>query len=72
MAGSDVVKRNLIAGDGRYDTIIKVKLKDSIRALEMLAKYHKLLTDVVEVHEDDEAIARLRRARSRAKKANDL
>lgn len=48
IAGFEVVKRNLTAGDGTTDTILKVKLKDQSRYVEMAAKHFGLLTEKVE------------------------
>lgn len=48
IAGFEVVKRNLTSGDGVTDTIIKVKLKDQSRYVEMAAKHFGLLVDKVE------------------------
>ena len=39
----DVVKRNLTSGDGKVDTVFKMKLCDRVRALESLAKHFGLL-----------------------------
>jgi phage terminase small subunit len=44
----DVVKRNLTSGDGKVDTVFKVKLCDRVRALESLAKHFGLLVDRVD------------------------
>lgn len=48
IAGFEVVKRNLTAGDGATDTILKVKLKDQSRYVEMAAKHFGLLTEKLE------------------------
>lgn len=48
IAGFEVVKRNLTAGDGATDTILKIKLKDQSRYVEMAAKHFGLLTEKVE------------------------
>lgn len=48
ITGFDVVKRNLTAGDGATDTIIKVRLADRGRYVELAAKHLGML---VERHE---------------------
>ena len=48
IAGIDVVKRNLTSGDGATDTILKVKLEDRGRYVEMAAKHFGLLIERVE------------------------
>lgn len=48
LAGWEVVKRNLVSGDGALDTVLKTKLWDKAKALEMAAKHHALLTEKVE------------------------
>lgn len=49
IAGFEVVKRNMTAGDGHIDQVIKVKLVDRAKYVEMAAKYHGLLMEKVEV-----------------------
>jgi len=44
----DVVTRNLTSGDGNTDTVLKVRMYDKTRAMEMLAKHLSLLTEKVE------------------------
>ena len=44
----EVVKKNLEAGDGKVDTIHKVRLWDKLKALEALAKHFGLLVEKVE------------------------
>lgn len=48
IASLEVVKKNLTAGDGQMDTVIKVKVWDKTRSLEMLAKHFALLTERIE------------------------
>ena len=48
IASLEVVKRNLTAGDGHTDTVIKLKVWDKTRSLEMLAKHFGLLVEKVE------------------------
>jgi len=60
------VKKNLTAGDGQVDTILKIRLWDKPRALEMLAKHFALLKEVVRVEADEALVARLTSALKRA------
>lgn len=48
VGGIEVVKRNVDSGDGRTDDVIKVKVWDKPKALEMLFKHLGLLTERVE------------------------
>ncbi len=48
IAGFEVVKKNLVAGDGQTDIVYKVKLKDQSRYVEMAAKHFGLLVDKLE------------------------
>ena len=45
IASTEVIQRNLTAGDGQVDTIHKLKTWDKVRALEMLGKHFALLTE---------------------------
>lgn len=59
LAGFEIIIKNAEAGDGITDKVHKIKFWDKTRALEMLAKYHKLLTDVVRVENIAQQIAEL-------------
>jgi hypothetical protein len=48
LAAVEVTKKNLTAGDGEIDTVLKVKIWDKPRSLEMLAKHFALLTERIE------------------------
>ncbi len=48
IGGFEVVKRNLISGDGKVDEVIKVKARDQSKYVELGAKYFGLLVDKVE------------------------
>ena len=48
IAGVDVVKRNITAGDGQTDLVLKVRLVDRAKYVEMAAKHHGLLTEKIE------------------------
>jgi phage terminase small subunit len=76
LASVKVVIKNVAAGDGHVDFVHEIKQWDKPRALEMLAKHFKLLTDQLEVTDktDPEALearvgAGRRRASARNKKA---
>lgn len=69
IASVKLTKKNLTAGDGTTEDVVEVKLWDKPRALEMLAKHFKLLTDVMQVQDADGQIATLQRGRERVAKA---
>ena len=48
IAGLEVVKKNVTSGDGKVDNVIKVKVWDKPKSLEMLAKHFALLTERIE------------------------
>lgn len=48
LAGVDVVKRNLVSGDGQSDDVLKVKFWDKGKALEMAAKIRQLYAEKVD------------------------
>ncbi len=68
VASFEIVKKNLVAGDGQIDTVHKFKGWDKVRSLEMLAKHFKLLVERVEVTGGDDRVARLVAARKRVAK----
>lgn len=72
IGGYEIILKNAKAGDGVIDEVLKVKLTDAAKYVEMGAKYHKLLIDVVEVHDAEESIKVLQKARDRAKLAKKL
>lgn len=66
IAGFDVVRRNLESGDGHSDTIVKVKLIDRARYVEMAAKHHGLMVERHEHSMTDAMLERLDRGRLRS------
>lgn len=48
VASVKVTTRNLVAGDGINDRVVEFKMKDDVRALEILAKHKGILKEVVE------------------------
>lgn len=59
IASVEVVTRNITAGDDQLDTIHKLKVWDKPKALEMLAKHFKLLTEKMEISGDEDLMNRL-------------
>ena len=57
--------KNGAAGDNHTETVHKIKLWDRPRALELLAKHFKLLTDVVQVEHSEALLAALDRVKQR-------
>jgi len=70
IAGYEVVLKNAKAGDGHIDEVLKVKLANFEKYVELAAKYFNLLSDHVVVSGDDELIALLQGARTRVDKAD--
>ena len=67
LAASKILKTNLVSGDGRREEVHEIKLWNKLQALEMLAKYFKLLEEQIHVTGDWEKLAqRLASARQRA------
>lgn len=66
IAGLEVIIKNAEAGDGKTDKVHKLKLWDKTRALEMLGRHFKLLTDTINVTADDLLIDKLLAGRKRA------
>jgi phage terminase small subunit len=65
IAQVEVVKRNVFAGDGKMDTVMKIRLWDKPKTLEILAKHLGLLTERLEIRGDAELIEKLSAARKR-------
>lgn len=67
IVGFDTIIKNAEAGDGHTDKVLKYKLVDRARYVEMAAKHFKLLTDITE-HKGLEGLAeRIRQAKFRSK-----
>lgn len=69
IAQFEVIMKNAAGGDGKIDRVLKVKSWDKTRALEMLGKHFKLLSDVVQLEASDKLIEALYQGRARAAKA---
>jgi hypothetical protein len=65
IAGFDVVVKNVAAGDGHTDTVIKVKLKEQARFVELGARHLGLLTERIELSGSLDLVTRLQAARKR-------
>lgn len=48
VAGVETLKRNVTTGDGKVDDVLKVRLWDKPKMLELLAKHHGLADEKVE------------------------
>lgn len=72
LASCEIVIKNIAAGDGKTDTVHKLKAYDKTKALEMLGKHFALLTEHVAISGLDDLLAqrkaRLSKARERAKR----
>lgn len=66
IGGFEVIKKNAEAGDGKIDTVHKVKVIDKTRTLEMLGKHFALLTERVHHTADDALMEALKSGRKRA------
>lgn len=64
--GIEVVMKNAAAGDGKIDRVLKIKLADRAKYVEMAAKYHSLFIEQVKISGEPELIAALLSGRQRA------
>lgn len=65
IAGYEVIIKNAKAGDGQTDEVLKVKLADRSRYVEMAAKHFALLTEKHEVNINVNVVERLQAGRKR-------
>ncbi len=65
VASIEFVKKNVTAGDGKVDDVIKLRLWDKPRKLENLMKHHGQLTEKVEVSGELDIVDRLMAGRKR-------
>lgn len=65
IAGIEYVMKNATAGDGQIDRILKLKISDRTKYVELAAKYHSLLTEKIEISGDAELLAKLDAGRLR-------
>jgi hypothetical protein len=65
IAGVEFVMGNLDKGDGKLDRVVKVRLIDRARYVEMGAKYHGLLLERVKVEDDKPLRQKVAAARQR-------
>jgi phage terminase small subunit len=65
IASIEVILKNAEAGDGKIDRVLKVRLWDKVRGLELLARRFGLLVDKVEISGDLSLTAKIAAARQR-------
>lgn len=65
----EVVMKNATAGDGKVDRVLKVKLADRAKYVELAAKHFGLLVERVAVYNGDEQIRKLEAGNRRLAKA---
>jgi hypothetical protein len=70
IAGFEVLKRNITAGDGHTDTVLKVRLVDRARYVEMAALHHGLLKQKIEVSGEVSFAEKIAQARARLQKSS--
>lgn len=67
IASLEVIMKNATAGDGKVDRVLKIKIWDKPKVMEMLGKHFALLTERVHHTAEDALIAALQAGRSRAR-----
>lgn len=65
IAGFEITTGNVDKGDGKLDRIVKVRLIDRARYVEMAAKYHGLLVERVKIEGDKPLRQKVAAARQR-------
>jgi terminase small subunit-like protein len=71
VASIEFVKKNVTAGDGKVDDVIKLRLWDKPRKLENLMKHHGQLTEKLEVSGELDIVERLAAGRKRVADARE-
>ena len=61
----EVVKQNLVSGDGKVDQVIKIRFRDQSKYVEMGAKHFALLEERLHLTTDDAILATLEAGRQR-------
>lgn len=69
VAGVETTKRNLTTGDGKVDDVLKVRLWDKPKMLEILAKHHGLADERLRLEGGENLMAALLEGRKRAAEA---
>jgi phage terminase small subunit len=69
IASIKITKQNRIAGDGKTEDVVEVKLWNKVHALELLAKHFRLISDTVELTPSQELTDLLRAGRARVSEA---
>ncbi len=66
IAGIEVVMKNATAGDGVIDRVLKLKIVDRSKYVEMAAKYHALFVEQLKITAEADLIDALMNGRQRA------
>lgn len=66
IASLEVIMKNATAGDGKIDRVLKIKVWDKPKVMEMLGKHFALLTERVRIEGDADLIAALQAGRMRS------
>lgn len=69
IASVEIIMKNATAGDGKIDRVLKIKVWDKPKVMEMLGKHFALLTERIQVEGTSELISALLAGRQRAAKA---
>ena len=65
LGGFEVVKRNLVSGDGKVDQVLKIRFRDQSKYVEMGAKHFALLEERLHLTTDAAVLATLEAGRQR-------
>lgn len=68
IASLEIIMKNATAGDGKIDRVMKIKVWDKPKVMEMLGKHFALLTERVEIEASDKLVEALLAGRQRAAK----
>jgi phage terminase small subunit len=66
IASLEVIMKNATAGDGKIDRVLKLKVWDKPKVMEMLGKHFALLTERVQIEASDSLVDALKGGRMRA------
>lgn len=66
IASLEVIMKNATAGDGKVDRVLKIKVWDKPKVMEMLGKHFALLVERVQLEAGDSLIEALHAGRARA------
>ena len=65
LGGFEVVKQNLVSGDGKVDQVLKIRFRDQSKYVEMGAKHFALLEERLHLTTDAAVLATLEAGRQR-------